>query len=381
MKSFISLSIKNQSMIIYKYKLIIFIIYSCIAVATYTGFKIFSTDPFQLLYESKCGPINIIEILYKTNLVLLVGLTDFGDFSPKKVTIWTTSKHLVLCSSFPFTSKITVAKINKVRMIIGERNFLHIYSTGDMKVLHTFEISDISLGKLVLSGNSEKNVWLCFSTSKDEGVVKVYDTLYPTSVKTQIKAHKSPILKMCLNNEGDRLATCSCKGTIIRIFSLPKGDKMCTFKRGITSAFIFCLNFSGNSEKLISTSDTGMLHIFDIKEELDNLERNKEPKGFIKVLGRGLATIASTLLPREYEDSFGTQGASITFTNENLKMSNLVGFSNDKIKEAFCFTSDGTYSLLNINYSDKVIEKIYERNMKDLKGNFEDTNKNNYIPI
>ena len=381
MKSFISLSIKNQSMIIYKYKLIIFLIYSCIAVATYAGFKIFSTDPFQLLYESKCGPINIIEMLYKTNLVLLVGLTDFGDFSPKKVTIWTTSKHLVLCSSFPFTSKITVAKINKVRMIIGERNFLHIYSTGDMKVLHTFEISDISLGKLVLSGNSEKNVWLCFSTSKDEGVVKVYDTLYPTSVKTQIKAHKSPILKMCLNNEGDRLATCSCKGTIIRIFSLPKGDKMCTFKRGITSAFIFCLNFSGNSEKLISTSDTGMLHIFDIKEELDNLERNKEPKGFIKVLGRGLATIASTLLPREYEDSFGTQGASITFTNENLKMSNLVGFSNDKIKEAFCFTSDGTYSLLNINYSDKVIEKIYERNMKDLKGNFEDTNKNNYIPI
>ena len=381
MKSFISLSTKNQSMIIYKYKLIIFLIYSCIAVATYTGFKIFSTDPFQLLYESKCGPINIIEMLYKTNLVLLVGLTDFGDFSPKKVTIWTTSKHLVLCSSFPFTSKITVAKINKVRMIIGERNFLHIYSTGDMKVLHTFEISDISLGKLVLSGNSEKNVWLCFSTSKDEGVVKVYDTLYPTSVKTQIKAHKSPILKMCLNNEGDRLATCSCKGTIIRIFSLPKGDKMCTFKRGITSAFIFCLNFSGNSEKLISTSDTGMLHIFDIKEELENLERNKEPKGFIKVLGRGLATIASTLLPREYEDSFGTQGASITFTNENLKMSNLVGFSNDKIKEAFCFTSDGTYSLLNINYSDKVIEKIYERNMKDLKGNFEDTNKNNYIPI
>ena len=380
MKSFISLSTKNQSMIIYKYKLIIFLIYSCIAVATYTGFKIFSTDPFQLLYESKCGPINIIEMLYKTNLVLLVGLTDFGDFSPKKVTIWTTSKHLVLCSSFPFTSKITVAKINKVRMIIGERNFLHIYSTGDMKVLHTFEISDISLGKLVLSGNSEKNVWLCFSTSKDEGVVKVYDTLYPTSVKTQIKAHKSPILKMCLNNEGDRLATCSCKGTIIRIFSLPKGDKMCTFKRGITSAFIFCLNFSGNSEKLISTSDTGMLHIFDIKEELENLERNKEPKGFIKVLGRGLATIASTLLPREYEDSFGTQGASITFTNENLKMSNLVGFSNDKIKEAFCFTSDGTYSLLNINYSDKVIEKIYERNMKDLKGNFEDTNTNNYIP-
>ena len=70
-----------------------------------------------------------------------------------------------------------------------------------MKVLHTFEISDISLGKLVLSGNSDKNVWLCFSTSKDEGIVKVYDTLYPTSVKTQIKAHKSPISSLLDSNK------------------------------------------------------------------------------------------------------------------------------------------------------------------------------------
>ena len=46
--------------------------------------------------------------------------------------------------------------------------------------------------------------WLYFSTSKDEGVVKVYDTLYPTSVKSQIKAYKSHILKMCLNYEGNR---------------------------------------------------------------------------------------------------------------------------------------------------------------------------------
>ena len=36
------------------------------------------------------------------------------------------------------------------------------------------------------------------------------------------------ILKMSLNYEGDRLATCSCKGTIIRVFSLPKGEKLCT---------------------------------------------------------------------------------------------------------------------------------------------------------
>lgn len=321
-------------------------------------------------------------MLYKTNLVLLVGLTDFSNFSPRKVTIWTTTKNLVLCSSFPFGSNISVAKINKERMIIVESNHIHIYSTRDMKNLHTFDVPDISLGKLVLSGNSEKNIWLCFSSSRDEGVVKVYDTLYPTALIREIKAHKSPILKMCLNNEADRLATCSCKGTIIRIFSLPKGEKICTFKRGISSAFIFCLNFSSNSEKLISTSDTGILHIFDIKEELENQEKNTEQKGLIKVIGRGIVSFLSSLLPKEYEDSFGTQGASISFTHENLKMSNLVGFCFDKTKEAFCFTSDGTYYLFNINYTKKTIEKIYGRNMKELKGNIEENTKNsNYIPL
>ena len=89
-------------------------------------------------------------------------------------------------------------------------------------------------------------------------------------------------------------------------------------------------------------------------------------------------------MPKEYEDSFGTQGASISYTLENLKMSNLVGFCIDKTKEAFCFTSDGTYYLFNINYTKKIIEKIYERNMKELKGNMDDNynNKNNnYIPL
>ena len=41
--------------------------YSYIAIGTKSGFKIFSTDPFQLYYECKCGLVNIVEMLYSTN--------------------------------------------------------------------------------------------------------------------------------------------------------------------------------------------------------------------------------------------------------------------------------------------------------------------------
>ena len=331
-----------------------------------TGFKIYSVHPFQLLYKSDVGPISIIEMLYKTNIILLVGLNENANFSPKKITIWTTLKNTVICISHHFSEKIIVAKINKERMIIGEKNRLHVYSTTSMDFLYSYNVADITLGNLILSRNSEKNNWFCYSSYKDEGMVNVYDAMDQKGIKVQIKAHKSQIFKMSLNYEGDRLATCSCKGTIIRVFSLPKGEKLCTFKTGVTPAIIFCLNFSRNSEKLIATSDNGILYLFDIKEEMENIAKNKEPKGLVKVMGRVFSSAMSTIIPKEYEDSFGTQGATIMYKNDSLKVSNLVGFCDDEIKDIFCFTSDGTFSTLKIDYTNKNITQNFGKNIKEI---------------
>ena len=72
---------------------------------------------------------------------------------------------------------------------------------------------------------------------------------------------------MAINFNGDMLCTSSCKGTIIRVFNLPKGDKVITYKRVISSAYIFSMNFSLDSDKLLVTSDTGTLHIFDLRQD------------------------------------------------------------------------------------------------------------------
>ena len=306
-------------------------------------------------------------MLHNSNLVLLVGLREFGKFSPKKITLWTTSKNSGLYFSSEFSSDIIVAKINKIRMIIGEKNYLHIYSTGNMKILHIYEINNISLGKLILSNNINKNVWVCFSCSIDEGEVKIYDALYPSTFKIQIKAHKSPILKLSLNDRGDRLATCSCKGTIIRIFSLPAGEKICTFKRGIKPAYIFSLNFSKSGDKLLISCDNGMIHLFDIEEEIEKLKDEQHSKGFSKVMYRGLVTIASKIIPSEYEDVFGVKEADINFFGNDLKVSNIVGFCGEKIKEAFYFGAEGNFIKFKIDYINKKMSKDYTNNIKEFK--------------
>jgi WD40 repeat protein len=338
-----------------------------IAVSTFSGFKIFSVSPFQLLYESCCGPISIVEMLHNSNVIILVGLTEYRDFSPNKLVLWLTDRNCAVKNSTNFQSKIIALKINKCRMVVAERNYIHIFSTGEIQKMHTYEVNNICLGKLVLSNNVDKNVWLCFSTSLDQGEVKIYDTLYPSTKKIQIKAHKSPILKLALSNKGDRLATCSCKGTIIRIFSLPEGEKICTFKRGINPAFIFSMNFSKEGDKLLISSDKGIINLFDIEEELENLKENKEAKGFKKVIYRSFITIVSKIIPSDYEDSFASQGSEISYSGDDIKISNVVGFCGDKIKEAFSFSSDGTFNRYSIDYVNKKMIKEESHNIKDMK--------------
>jgi autophagy-related protein 18 len=304
-------------------------------------------------------------MLHSSNLVLLVGDSDSGDFSPRKVTVWNTSLNSVICSFWPFASRISIVKINKKRMIICERTYLHIYTTGDMKILHTIDIGNVSLGRLILSHSSEKNNFLCYSSNEEEGIIKVYDLL-SLAFKNSIKAHKSPVMKMTISANGELLATCSGKGTIIRVFSLPKGDKIFTFKRGLSSANIYSINFSKNCENLVISSDTGTMHIFDTKQINENGNENSNSNS-TSTIASYFTSILHKVIPKDYEDYIGVTRSSLSFNNAILKVNNIICFNPNNIQEVFCFTSEGSFYLFSINYENKTISKINECNIKNLR--------------
>ena len=127
------------------------------------------------------------------------------------------------------------------------------------------------------------------------------------------------------------------------------------------------MNFSKEGDKLIVSSDKGVINVFDIDEELENLRENKEPKGFKKVMYRGFITVLSKIIPSDYEDALGVQGSEISYSGDDVKISNVVGFCGDKIKEAFSFSSDGTFNRYSIDYVNKQMKKEESHNIKDLK--------------
>lgn len=62
------------------------------------------------------------------------------------------------------------------------------------------------------------------------------------------------------------LATCSDKGTVIRVFSVPGAEKIAQFRRGSYPARIFSINFNLASTLLAVSSDSDTIHIFKLSK-------------------------------------------------------------------------------------------------------------------
>lgn len=100
-----------------------------------------------------------------------------------------------------------------------------------------------------------------------------------------IQAHKAPVANLSLNSTGTLLATASDKGTVIRVFSLPNGDKLHEFRRGSYPAKIYSISFNAVSTLLCVSSDTETVHIFKLSKGGKGV-RGSSANGFEEEVGR-----------------------------------------------------------------------------------------------
>lgn len=93
------------------------------------------------------------------------------------------------------------------------------------------------------------------------GEVLIFDALNMVALNV-VEAHRAPLSCIALNNDGTLLATASETGTIIRVFSLPKGTKLYQFRRGTYPSTIYSMSFNLSSTLLCVSSTTDTVHIF-----------------------------------------------------------------------------------------------------------------------
>lgn len=93
--------------------------YSCFAAGTSHGFRIYNCDHFKETFrrDLKSGGFKIVEMLFRCNILALVGSKTNAQYPPNNVIIW--DDHQSRCiGEFSFRSEVRAVKLRKDRVVI-----------------------------------------------------------------------------------------------------------------------------------------------------------------------------------------------------------------------------------------------------------------------
>lgn len=197
--------------------------YGCFACGTDSGFRIYNCDPFKETFrrEFNNGGIGLVEMLFRCNILAIVGGGKNPRYPPNKVMIW--DDHQSRCiGELAFRSEVRAVRLRRDRIVVVLEHKIYVYNFADLKLLHQIETIANPKGLCALSPASNSTVLACPGLHRGQVRVELYD-----QKKTRfIAAHESTLACFALTLDGTKLATASSKGTLVRLFSTVDGTKL-----------------------------------------------------------------------------------------------------------------------------------------------------------
>ncbi|XP_057766275.1 autophagy-related protein 18d-like isoform X3 [Salvia miltiorrhiza] len=236
--------------------------YGCFAAGTSHGFRIYNCNPFKETFrrDLKTGGFKIIEMLFRCNILALVGTKLNTQYPPNNVIIWDDFQSRCI-GEFSFRSEVRAVKLRRDRVVVVLEHKIYVYNFMDLKLLHQIETLANPRGLCCLSHHPNTSVLACPGLQR--GQVRVEH--FGLNRTTLINAHDSKIACLTLTMDGLLLATASLRGTLIRIFNTMDGTRLQEVRRGVDRADIYNIALSPNVQWLAVSSDKGTVHIFSLR--------------------------------------------------------------------------------------------------------------------
>ncbi|AQK98323.1 Autophagy-related protein 18a [Zea mays] len=253
--------------------------YGCFAAGTKSGFRIYNCDPFREIFRRDLaadgggaggGGIGVVEMLFRCNILALVGGGDNPHYPPNKVMIW--DDHQSRCiGELSFRSPVRGVRLRRDRIIVVLENKIFVYNFADLKLVHQIETAPNPKGLCAVSQQPGSIVLVCPGAQKGQVRVEHYGAR-----KTKfINAHTSRVSCFALSQDGRLIATASTKGTLVRIYNAAEGNLLQEVRRGADRAEIYSLAFSNNLQYLAVSSDKGTIHVFNLKINVGSTANDK----------------------------------------------------------------------------------------------------------
>ncbi|EGT34505.1 CBN-ATG-18 protein [Caenorhabditis brenneri] len=202
----------------------------------------------------------IIERLFSSALMVVISQKD-----PRVLHVYHFTSRNIICDH-RFNKSVLTVRLNRERIVVCLEDCIFIYNLKDMKMMHTIMDTPMNkLGVLDMTSNAG-NALVAYPGSTDTGSVHLFDAINLSSVNTFV-AHEGTLACLKFNQDGNMIATASTKGTVIRVYSVPTGNRLFEFRRGVSRCVtIYSLCFSSDSKYLASSSNTETVHVFKLEK-------------------------------------------------------------------------------------------------------------------
>ncbi|XP_011079445.1 autophagy-related protein 18b [Sesamum indicum] len=291
---------------------------SCFVIGTRDGFKIFDCETGKLLHERVIGAFIIIEMLYRTSLLAIVGAGEQPSLSPRRLCLFNTIKGTALrelnfltsiwqpgkswfdcylIDAISIEQKYDAVITETTRLIVVLQEQTYIYDVNSLEIKRVIDTVPNLKGLCAFSASTD-NPYLALPASTMEGSVLVYNVIDLQS-HCEIHAHRSPLAAMAFSSNGMYIATASEQGTIIRVHLISEATKSYSFRRGTYPSTIFSLSFGPSADLpdiLLATSSSGSVHIFSLGFDLN--ERTKKSNSFLGSIMPG--SVSDALDPAQH---------------------------------------------------------------------------------
>ena len=241
---------------------------SCFAVGTETGFKIINVSPFiDSYYKNLNGGIGIIEMLYKSNILGLVGGGKNPKYKINELILWDEEKDGEICH-IKTNSKILNIKLRENKIFIVNQKQILVFDFNTLNIIDNFQTNN---EKGLISLCYKEDI-IAYPDIQNEGTVRIKN--YDTNKEIILKAHKTPLNCIQINQDGTMIGTCSLKGTMIRVYNIANQQLIREVRRGAESANVNCISFDLSKKFFVVVSDRKTIHIFFLTNNINEKEIN-----------------------------------------------------------------------------------------------------------
>jgi WD40 repeat protein len=258
----------------------------CLSIGTTSGFSIHNLHPYQKSVDRQLqGGIGVLEMLFRCNLIGIVGGGPSPHAPPNRVLIWDDHVQKAI-GELSFRQVVLGVKLRRDAIAVALRDRIYVYHLADLSLRDKIYTADNPHGLLCLSTTAVQDMVVA-CPSVTEGHVRV--ELYGMRKTVLMEAHESALRGLALTSDGTKLATASNKGTVIRVWNVASSTCIASFRRGVERVQITCLAWSWDHSFLACTSDKGTAHVFAVSLETGiNTTSTSGDKGWFSTMRKSI---------------------------------------------------------------------------------------------